>query len=102
MTRTRRLVVALALVALGACAYQGAKFDFQKMDLLRQGVTTQDEVFRMFGRPLEVRQVRTTDGLFLSWLYRYLPIKGDGAILEVLFDDRGIVHHFHYKLVHDE
>ena len=104
MLRARRLVpIGLFLIVLAsACAYQGAKFDYQNIQLIRQDITTQDEAFKLFGTPLEVGRVRDGADVYLVWFYRYVPAKGEGAVLKVLFDDKGIVHSYEYKIIHEQ
>jgi hypothetical protein len=92
----------LAIALVASCAYQGAKFDFQNIQLIRQDVTTQDEAFKLFGAPLEVRRIRDGADVYLVWFYRYVPAKGEGAVLKVLFDDKGIVHSYEYKIIHEQ
>jgi hypothetical protein len=94
--------VLLAAALVASCAYNGAKFDFSRIPLLRQGVTTQDEAFRMFGRPLETSRVKDGSSVYLVWFYRYVPTKGDGAVLKLLFDGNGVLHSSEYKLVHEQ
>ena len=92
------LVGCLLVIAAVGC-YRGAKFNFEQIQLIEPGVTTQDEVLRMLGRPMQVSQVTAKQGYFIRWDYYYEPNRGDGAALKVLFDEQGIVYTYDYRLI---
>jgi hypothetical protein len=102
-TRTRRwTLIALAAALLLSCVYQGARFDYEKIPQIQDGVTTQDDVLRLLGQPFEVRRVTGAEGMFLAWVYRYIPARGEGAVLEIVFNSAGRVHSHAYKITRDE
>ena len=53
---SRALVPLSICILLGACATRGDRFNPDLVDRITPGVTTQDDIRRWFGEPLQVRQ----------------------------------------------
>lgn len=67
------LLICLCLGLLGACATTGTKVDQNQISNIKKGVTTQQEIKEMFGKPQSVSI--TPDGN-TSWIYQYGSMNG--------------------------
>ncbi len=58
----------LAAVLLSACATRGTHFDVDKVPMIQQGVSTQEDVRRWFGEP---GTIRSRGSGISAWVYSY-------------------------------
>lgn len=74
---------------LTACASSGTKIETSQVNKIKTGVTTKNEMMRMFGAPLS--QSYNSEGkLTMIWFYNYVGAFGMGMenqSLAVLFDE---------------
>jgi outer membrane protein assembly factor BamE (lipoprotein component of BamABCDE complex) len=90
-------VVLLAALLLASCsASVGKKFDTSKVSLIQKGVTTQDEILKMFGKP---NQKGFKEGKEV-WGYSHYSGGYFGGSstkqLEIVFDDNKVVYDYTY------
>ena len=89
------LLVAVLLVGCGGSV--GKKFDTNKVSLIQKGVTTQDQVLSLFGKPNE-RGIK--DGKDV-WGYSYMSGGAFGGAstkrLDIVFDEKKIVYDYTYS-----
>ncbi|MBW2413520.1 MAG: outer membrane protein assembly factor BamE [Deltaproteobacteria bacterium] len=64
----RLLVVLLAALPMAACATRGTDFDVDRVPMIQQGVTTQEDIRRWFGEP---NTVRSRGSGISAWTYTY-------------------------------
>ncbi len=62
------ITIALLVLAVGACASAGTKFDMSQVDAMTPGVTTFDDAVKVMGKPTS--QQFTAEGKMVSvWVY---------------------------------
>jgi outer membrane protein assembly factor BamE (lipoprotein component of BamABCDE complex) len=73
------LIIALTIALTIGCASVGEKFDMGKVDQIKKGETTQQEIVQMFGKPSTI--VRNSNGeTVLSYMYVHAQTKGTSFI----------------------
>ena len=68
----RAAVCLLAAALLSACATRGTHFDVDRVPMIQQGVTTQEDVRRWFGEP---NTIRSRGSGISAWVYTYEETK---------------------------
>lgn len=95
--KLKTLIPALALLALTACAQVGKPFPEQNVLAIKKGVTTKEEVRRLFGEPWRTGY---EDGE-QTWTYgdyRYTVLgQRQNADLVVRFNDKDVVTSYSYS-----
>ena len=104
-----RIVLIISLVCLIGCATVGSKIDVNKLDQIKKGHTTKNEVIQLLGNPYFVNL--TSDGKQIL-MYQYVKVKNkpanfvpvvgllaggmdmDQQILQILLDDNEVVEKF--------
>jgi len=94
----RVLIALLAVLLLAGCsASVGKKFDTSKVSLIQKGVTTQDEIFKMFGKP---NQKGIQEGREV-WGYSHTSAGYFGGAssrqLQIVFDEKKIVYDYTFS-----
>ncbi|TKD32598.1 outer membrane protein assembly factor BamE domain-containing protein [Azotobacter chroococcum] len=88
--------VILVALLLGGCASSGQQIDQAKIEQIKPGVTTFDQMVEMFGPP--IGQTYTNDGkLSANWMYVFVGPFGAGMeqqSMAVLFDESKNVEKF--------
>lgn len=92
------LVVLLAALLLAGCsASVGKKFDTSKVSLIQKGVTTQDEILNMFGKP---NQKGIQEGREV-WGYSHTSAGYFGGAsseqLQIIFDEKRVVYDYTFS-----
>ena len=92
----RFLSMFFIVTILTACASSGTKIEVAQVDQIKTGITTKNDMMRMFGPPLS--QTYTSEGkMMMMWFYNYVGAFGVGMenqSLAVLFDESGKVEKF--------
>lgn len=95
--KIKMLLPALALVAFTACAQVGKPFPEQNVLAIKKGVTTKEEVTRLFGDPwrtgYEDGEQTWTYG---NYKYDVLGNKQNSDLV-IRFNDKGIVSSYSYS-----
>lgn len=88
----RKGLVAFLVFLVAACSVEtGTKFDLEKADQFRPGVTTYDEAVAQLGKPTVMR--RYPDGRFgAAWQYNRGALSGGSAKgVGIVFSANGIM-----------
>ncbi|MBI1840337.1 MAG: outer membrane protein assembly factor BamE [Verrucomicrobia bacterium] len=70
------ICVTAAVLTLCGCASVGRKIDQSKVDQIKQGVTTREEVRKLIGSPDQL--IKTSDGVEM-WIYSYFLVTTKGS-----------------------
>jgi outer membrane protein assembly factor BamE (lipoprotein component of BamABCDE complex) len=93
----KHLITALSLLALTACAQVGKPFPEQNVLAIKKGVTTKDEVVRLFGEPWR-QGYEDGEQTWTYGNYRYTVLgQKDNADLVIRFNDKGVVSSYSYS-----
>jgi len=92
------LLIPLLFVLLVGCSATigGKSFDYSQVPKIEKGKTTQQDIQKMFGEPLNVRKTDTGE----VWSYHVSevgPIFNPTRSLDIYFDKSGVVTDYTYK-----
>ena len=85
-----RLLFAVLLLTMTACAHVGHDFDMSKVDQLTPGVSTEADAKALLGEPISV--AGNASGEVLTWKYVFatgLVIGSHGQGVQIAFDQNG-------------
>lgn len=71
------VMICVVCLFLAACASSGRNIDFSKADQLEKGVTTKEDVRKVFGEPTRVSKYGDEE----SWIYNYSKTSGTANVL---------------------
>ncbi len=75
----KSLIPLLFVAFLCGCASAGKNFDSGKVSEIHKGETTEADLVRMFGPPIQ-RGINSETGLTLTWVYSEARVKGETFI----------------------
>jgi len=102
----KKIVAVLICLGLIGCATTGTRIEQDKVKQIREGITTQEEVIALMGKPF--MQNLTSDGKIIM-MYQYTKVKNKAAnfipvvnilaggmdmeqqIFQILIDENGVV-----------
>jgi regulator of RNase E activity RraA len=89
MSIVRAAVLAVCIGVLAACMTVGTKFDINKVDQLKPGVSTMEDATQLLG-PAKAVSTMANNSKLLQWQYvQGTPVGGSGSHVAILFDATG-------------
>lgn len=79
VTRILRIAALALFIGLAGCVSSGTNFDESRASQIKKGVTTETDLYEMFGKPNQ--RTSNSDGMtILTWMYVQSKIKGQSFI----------------------